>query len=54
MKKLAAVVLMWASWMLILVTASAQTIAPQESRSRVISDQDLDLCGKTFAQKESN
>ena len=46
MKKLTAVVLTWASWMLILVTASAQTITPQESSSRVISNQDLDLLRK--------
>jgi hypothetical protein len=42
---------MWASWMLILATASAQTIAPQESSSRVISNQDLDLLRKDLRAK---
>ena len=51
MKKLAAVVLMWASSIPILVTASAQTIAPQESSSRGISNQDLDLLRKDLRAK---
>jgi hypothetical protein len=45
-KKLVACALIWASWVLIGATANAQTIAPQESSSRTISNQDLDLLRK--------
>jgi hypothetical protein len=51
-KRLVAVALMGAFWMLILVTASAQTIAPRESSSRgTISNQDLELLRKDLRAK---
>ena len=46
MKKLMAVVLMGASWMLGGPTASAQNTPPQESSPHVIKKQDLDLLRK--------
>ena len=52
MKKLVAVVLMGASWILTLETANAQAVAPQESSSRAISNQDLDLLRKDLRAKQ--
>ena len=51
MKKLVAFVLIGASWILIGATANAQTIAPQESSSSTISNQDLDLLRKDLRAK---
>jgi hypothetical protein len=42
---------MGASWMLTGATASAQIVAPQESSSRTISNQDLDLLRKDLRAK---
>jgi hypothetical protein len=50
-KRLLAVILMGASWMLTGATASAQIVAPQESSSRTISNQDLDLLRKDLRAK---
>ena len=51
MKRLVAFVLIGASWILSGATANAQTIAPQESSSRTISNQDLDLLRKDLRAK---
>lgn len=51
MKRLVAFVLIGASWILSGPTANAQTIAPQESSSRTISNQDLDLLRKDLRAK---
>ena len=51
MKKLVAFLFIGASWILIGATANAQTIAPQESSSRTISNQDLDLLRKDLRAK---
>jgi len=50
-KRLVAFVLIGASWILSGATANAQTIAPQESSSRTISNQDLDLLRKDLRAK---
>ena len=50
MNKLLAV-LMALSWILLGATATAQTVAPQESSSRSISDQDLNLLRKDLRAK---
>jgi hypothetical protein len=50
-KKLMAVVLMGASWMLGGPTPSAQETAPQESTSHVISNQDLNLLRQDLRSK---
>ena len=52
-KKLVAVVLLGASWILFGVTSRAQTVAPQESSSRgaVIGKQDMDLLRKDLRAK---
>ena len=51
MKKLMAVVLMGASWMLGGPTASAQNPPPQESTTHVIKDQDLKLLRQDLRSK---
>ena len=51
MKRLMAVVLMGASWMLGGPTPSAQESAPQESTSHVISNQDLNLLRQDLRSK---
>jgi hypothetical protein len=51
MKKLMAVVLMGTSWMLDGPTASAQVPLPQESTTRVISTQDLNLLRQDLRSK---
>ena len=53
MKKLMAVVLLGASWMLFGVTGRAQTVMPQESSSRgaAMSKQDMDLLRKDLRAK---
>ena len=51
MKKLVAFLLIGAWWIPIGATANAQTIAPQESSSRTISNQDLDLLRKDLRAK---
>ena len=54
MKKLVALVLLGASWMMFGITSKAQTVVPQESSSRsaaLISKQDLDLLRKDLRAK---
>ena len=51
MKKLMAVVLMGASWMLARPTASAQNTPPQEITTHVIKDQDLSLLRQDLRSK---
>ena len=53
MKKLVALVLLGASWMVFGITSRAQTVVPQESSSlgTVISKQDLDLLRKDLRAK---
>ena len=51
MKKLMAVVLMGASWMLARPTASAQNTAPREITTHVIKDQDLNLLRQDLRSK---
>jgi len=50
-KKLMAVVLMGASWMLGGQTASAQNTPPQEITTHVIKDQDLNLLRQDLRSK---
>jgi hypothetical protein len=53
-KKLVALVLLGASWMMFGITSKAQTVVPQESSSRsaaLISKQDLDLLRKDLRAK---
>jgi hypothetical protein len=50
-KRLLALTLMGASWMLVGARASAQTVAPPESSSRTISNQDLDLLRRDLRAK---
>ena len=51
MKKMMAVVLMGASWMLARPTASAQNTPPQEITPHVIKDQDLNLLRQDLRSK---
>ena len=53
MKKLIALVLLGASWMVFGISSRAQTVVPQESSSlgTVISKQDLDLLRKDLRAK---
>ena len=54
MKKLVALVLLGASWMMFGITSKAQTVVPQESSARsaaLISKQDLDLLRKDLRAK---
>lgn len=51
MKKLLAGLLLGSSWMLIGATASAQTLVPQDSSSRAISNQDLTLLRQDLRAK---
>jgi hypothetical protein len=51
MKKLGTAVLIGVLWLVIGATANAQTIAPQESSSRNVSNRDLDLLRKDLRAK---